>query len=137
MRVLGQYLLVALLSPFLALMIGIDVTWTVALLQGRDFLLTGAATLVLVPFMMLLTLIGHSFVPAMVIAVVGTAGNVLALNWEKSYLSPFALPADILLICWDKLKMAADYPIVSLATYTIFFLLMLYLYFIHTDQAHA
>jgi bacitracin transport system permease protein len=135
--VLIQYAVVALLCPLLAYLIGIDVTWGSAVSKGLNFCLVGAVTLVVVPIMMLTTFVFRSFVPAMVLAVVGTAANVLALNWDKSYLSPFALPADFLLIFWRNLDLSLTLALTSLIIYTVTSLLLLFIYFIRADQPSA
>lgn len=133
--ILVQYALAAILCAVLASIIGIHVPWAAALKQVYVFCLVGAVTLVLVPIMMFVTLLFRSFVPAMVLTVVGTAANVLALNWDKSYLSPWSIPADIYLIVGNKLKMDIIYPGSSLAIYMGLALLSAFIYFIHADQA--
>ncbi len=135
--ILIQYALAAILCAVLASVLGIEVSWLAALKQVYQFCLVGAITLVLVPMMMFITLLFRSFVPAMVLTVVGTAANILALNWDKSYLSPWAIPADIFLILDNKLKMDIIYPGTSLAVYLILALLAAFIYFIHADQASA
>ena len=133
--ILLQYGLVAILCPVLASVIGVPVSWAAVLEQGYYFCVAGAVTLVLVPMMMFITLWFKSFVPAMVLAVVGTASNILALNWDKSYLSPWAIPADILLILQHKLTMNIIYPGSSLLIYLSLALLAAFIYFIYADQA--
>lgn len=132
--VILQYALVAILCPILAFLIGVPVSWQTAITQGSYFCLAGAVTLVLVPMMMLVTLLFRSFVPAMVLTVVGTAANILALNWDKSYLSPWAIPADILLILWKSLNMDLAYPIISLSIYMTITVLAAFIYFIRADH---
>ncbi len=133
--ILLQYGLVALLCPVLASIIGVPVSWAIALKQGYYIFVAGTVSLVLVPMMMFITLWFKSFVPAMVLAVVGTAANILALNWDKSYLSPWAIPADILLILQHNLNMDIIYPASSLLIYLSLALLAAFVYFIHADQA--
>lgn len=135
--ILVQYALAAILCAVLATIIGIDVSWWAALEQIYFFFLVGAATLVLVPLMMFFSLLFESFVPAMVLAVVGTASNVLALNWDKSYLSPWAIPTDFLLMLQNKLNLDIIYPCGSLAIYLSVSLIALFIYFIRSDQASA
>ncbi len=135
--VLVQYVLAALLCAALAAIIGIDVSWSAALQQLYSFALVGAVTLVMVPMMMLITLVFRSFVPAMVFTVIGTAANILALNWDKSYLSPWAIPGDIMLILQHKLKMDIIYPGSSLAVYMSLALIAAFVYFIRADQASS
>ncbi len=135
--ILVQYALAAILCAVLATIIGVDVSWSAALDQVYFFCLVGAATLVLVPLMMFITLLFENFVPAMVLAVVGTASNVLALNWDKSYLSPWAIPADFLLILQNKLNIDVSYPCSSLSIYLSVSLIAVFIYFIRSDQASA
>lgn len=135
--VILQYALVAILCPVLASLIGVQVSWQAAITQGGYYCLTGAVTLVLVPMMMLVTLLFRSFVPAMVLSVVGTAANILALNWDKSYLSPWAIPADFLLILWKNLNMDITYPIISFGIYMTLTVLAAFLYFTQADQPSA
>lgn len=135
--ILLQYALVALLSAVMAYLIGVPVDWAAALRQGYYLLIAGAVSLVLVPMMMFITLWFKSFVPAMVLAVVGTAANILALNWDHSYLSPWAIPADIFLILQHKLEMDITYPGSSLLIYLVLTLVAAFLYFIHADQASS
>lgn len=133
--ILLQYVLVALLSAAAAYLIGVPVPWDEALQQVYWLFIAGAASLVLVPMMMLITLWFKSFVPAMVLAVVGTASNILALNWDHSYLSPWAIPGDIFLILQRNLEMDISYPGSSLVVYLVLTLVAAFLYFIHADQA--
>lgn len=135
--ILLQYALVALLCAVLAYIIGVPVNWGEALEKGYYFFVAGAVSLVLVPMMMFITLWFRSFVPAMVLAVVGTAANILALNWDKSYLSPWAIPADIMLILQGNLKMDIVYPGSSLLIYFSLALLAAFIYFIRADQANS
>lgn len=133
--ILVQYALAAILCAALASVMGIEVSGLAALKQIHQFCLVGAITLVLVPMMMFITLWFKSFVPAMVFTVVGTAANILALNWDKSYLSPWAIPADIFLILDNKLQMDIMYPGISLAVYLSVALIAAFIYFIRADQA--
>ncbi len=135
--VMVQYALVAFLCPVLAALIGVEVSWQAALQQGSYFILVGGVTLVLVPMMILLTLMFRSFVPAMVLAVVGTAANVLALNWDHSYLSPWAIPADILLILQRNLSMDAAYPLICFGIYISVTAAAAFIYFIKADHPSA
>lgn len=135
--VLVQYALAAILCAALASLIGVEVSWAAAMKQLYYFCTVGAVTLVMVPMMILITLVFRSFVPAMVFTVIGTAANILALSWDKSYLSPWAIPADIMLILQHKLNMAIIYPGSSLAVYTIVALVAAFVYFIRADQAAA
>lgn len=133
--ILLQYLLVALLCPIFAAVIGVPVDWAEAGKQIYYFLIAGAVSLVLVPMMMFITLWFKSFVPAMVLAVVGTGANIIALNWDKSYLSPWAIPADIWMILQHKLDMDIIYPGSSMLIYLAAALLAAFLYFSRADQA--
>lgn len=135
--ILLQYTLVALLCPLMAWMIGVPVSINAALEQLYHFIIAGAVSLVLVPMMMFITLWFKSFVPAMVLAVVGTAANILALSWDKSYLSPWAIPADIWLILQHKLNMDIIYPGSSFLIYLTVAMLAAFVYFQYADQASS
>lgn len=135
--VIIQYAIVGVLCPVIAAIVGVDVSQTAALAQFSNFFLAGAVTLVLVPLMVLITIIFKSFVPGMVVTVVGTAANVLVLNWERSYLSPWAVPSDIVMILWNKLNMKILYPGISFTLYFIVALLVAFVWFSRMDEASA
>lgn len=135
--VILQYALVGALCPLIAALIGVDVSWAAALKQFGNFCLGGAVTLVLVPLMILITIIFKSFVPGMVVTVVGTAANILVLNWQRSYLSPWAVPSDIVLITWHKINMKMLYPSLSFAVYFTLALLLAFVWFVRMDEASA
>ncbi|MDP4092912.1 MAG: hypothetical protein Q8920_06080, partial [Bacillota bacterium] len=97
-------------------------------------ILAGVTTVGLIPIMMFLTLIFKNFMAGMIITVGGTIANVLILNWEKSYLSPFAVPADITMIVNHNMDMNVVYPIISICAYLILFLLATMIYFKLSDQ---
>ena len=98
-------LVVAAIGILSALLLGFEVTFATGAEFTRQLLMAGLSTVMLVPLMILITLIFKSFIAPMVATVAGTLSNVLSMNWEKSYLSPFAIPADISFIIAGQMKM--------------------------------
>lgn len=133
--VVFQYAVIALINILCALVLGFDVNST----QIRDYSLrlifAGLTTISLVPLMMFVTLLFKSFIPAMILTVSGTISNVLVLNWDKSYISPWAIPADISLLATSKMGgMDITYPIAGLCIYFILFTAFSIVYFRFSDQ---
>lgn len=132
--ILLQYALVSLLNILIALILGFDLTWASIYKYTSYLMVAGGFTLILVPLMMFISLISKSFIPALMLTVVGTLSNVLVLNWKHSYVSPWSLPADFLFIMQGNLFMDVNRPIISSILYIITFLLCCTLYFSHSDQ---
>ena len=133
--VLLQYVFVAAVNILSAFFLGFDVTFEKAEEFTRQLLLAGLSTVMLVPLMIFITLIFKGFIAPMVVTVAGTLSNVLMLNWEKSYLSPFAIPADISFIITKQTEMNAIYPIVSACIYFTVFMAVTLIYFKKADQS--
>lgn len=132
--VLLQYAVVAVANALCAVLLGFDITLNSALTQITQTMLSGLTTIILVPLMIFVTMIFKGFIPAMVAAVAGTIANVLLLNWEHSYLSPFSIPADIMLILSSGLEMDIVYPVVSAVLYFLLFTVAALVYFKRADQ---
>lgn len=132
--ILLQYTTVAVINILCALMLGFDLTIASVLEKSLHLMLAGLTTIVMVPMMMFIALLAKSFIPPLVITVAGTISNVLLLNWEKSYFSPWANPADLILILQKSLEMNIVYPIVSTCIYFIVFIILSILYFNKADQ---
>ncbi len=132
--VLLQYALVAAFNILSALILGFDVTYAKAGEFTWQLMMAGLSTVILVPLMILITLIFKGFIAPMVATVAGTLSNVLLLNWEKSYLSPFAIPADISFIITKKAEMNITYPVTSACVYFAVFMTATLLYFKKADQ---
>jgi len=132
--VLLQYVTVALAGIACGLLLGLKFSPADALLSSRLIILAGGITILLVPAMMAVTLVSKSFIPAMVITVCGTISNVLTLNWDKSYLSPWAIPSDVMLIAKGDLHMNMGYPLASFGIYFTLFLILITVYFRRADQ---
>lgn len=132
--VIFQYAVVALISITCAVALGFDITAATVVEFNKQLVLGGVVTVILVPLMMFITLLSRSFIPAMVITVAGTISNVLLLNWEKSYLSPWAAPVDIFGIMSKKLQMDIAYPIASTCLYFVLFMIAALVYFRTADQ---
>lgn len=92
------YVLVAAINITCASLLGFNFTFEEARSYSLSLIYAGMSTVLLVPMMMFLALLFKSFIPALVIAVAGTISNILVLNWEYSYFSPWAVPADIFVI---------------------------------------
>jgi len=132
--VLLQYVLVAIINILCAALLGFDVTTAKAAEFTRQLILSGLSTAMLVPLMIFITLLFKSFVPAMVITVSGTLSNILLLNWEKSYVSPWSIPADIAFIITKQAEMDLMYPVVSACIYFVVFMAATLVYFKQADQ---
>jgi bacitracin transport system permease protein len=133
--VVFQYAVIALINLLCALVLGFDISSS----QIRDYslrlILAGLTTINLVPLMMFVTLLFKSFIPAMILTVSGTISNVLVLNWDKSYISPWAIPPDIALLATSKMEgMDITYPITSFCIYSILFTVLSIVYFKFSDQ---
>jgi bacitracin transport system permease protein len=86
--------------------------------------------------MVFVTLLFKNFIPAMVLTVVGTISNVLVLNWDKSYLSPWAIPADISFVAISKgSTMNIMYPINFICIYIVVFSVCSVIHFNLADQS--
>ncbi len=133
--VLLQYAAVAVVNILSALVLGFDVTFLKAAEYTRQLLMAGLSTIMLVPLMIFITLIFKNFIAPMVATVAGTLSNVLLLNWEKSYLSPFAIPADISFIVAGSSQMDAKLPIISACAYFAAFMAVTFIYFKKADQS--
>lgn len=132
--VLLQYLVVAAVNILCAVLLGFDINYTKAAEFTWQLLTAGLSTVMLVPFMILITLIFRGFMPPMIATVAGTLSNILLLNWEKSYLSPFAIPADISFILSKNMQMDIKYPIMSACAYFAVFMIVTLFYFKKADQ---
>ena len=132
--VILQYAAVAAINILSALVLGFDVTYEKAAEYTLQLLMAGLSTVMLIPLMMLITLIFKGFIAPMIASVAGTLSNVLALNWEKSYFSPFAIPADISFIITEKVPMKIEYPIISACSYFAVFMIITLVYFKRADQ---
>lgn len=129
-----QYIIVALGNILCGLLLGFNVTTDKAVQYSWELVLAGFSTVIFVPFMMMITLIFRSFIPPMVLTVAGTISNVLALNWEKSFLSPWAIPADFALIATKHIPMELTYPLLSACAYFVLFMAVTLIYFRQADQ---
>ena len=132
--VILQYVLVAAINITCASLLGFNFTFEEARSYSLSLIYAGMSTVLLVPMMMFLALLFKSFIPALVIAVAGTISNILVLNWEYSYFSPWAVPADIFAISGSKLTMPIYYPLTSFAVYFVVFAVLTILYFQYADQ---
>lgn len=129
-----QYVFVAIVNVLCAKLLGFDFTMAQLWRNSCQIVLAGLTTVILVPFMIFITTLFRTFIPAMIIAVAGTISNVLLLNWEKSYLSPWANPANISLIVTKQLKMDMIYPVLSTCAYFLVFMVFAVVYFHRADQ---
>lgn len=129
------YILVAAVSIIAAKLLGIDVSLTNMLECCKNSLVSGLATLNLVPMMMFIALLTKNFIPPMVITVVGTIGNMLVLNSDKAYLSPFALPSVIMMSISKQAEINLLYPMISIAIFFIVFFITATVYFKNADQS--
>lgn len=130
-----QYAVVAALDILLGFALGFDMKMNIIFQITRSLIVAGLATIILVPLMMFVTLLFKSFIPAMVLAVAGTISNVLVLNWEKSYLSPWSLPADLSLKLSQKMNMSYSYILTSMSVYIFLFMAFTVIYFNRADQS--
>jgi bacitracin transport system permease protein len=132
--VILQYVIVALVNILCALILGFEIKADSLFVNSVALILAGLSTVILVPLMMFATLLFKSFIPGMMLTVVGTISNVLILNWDKSYLSPWATPADFSFSIMDKAQMKIIYPIISTCSYLILFIILAVIYFKWSDQ---
>lgn len=132
--VLLQYAVVAAIGILSAFLLGFEVTFVKAAEFTRQLLMAGLSTVMLIPLMILIILIFKSFIAPMVATVAGTLSNVLSMNWEKSYLSPFTIPADISFIMAGQMKMDIIYPVISACAYFAVFMAVTLIYFKKADQ---
>lgn len=133
--VLLQYALAALVNVLCAFILGLGITMSAFLTYSGALLLAGLSTIVLVPLMIFVTLLTRGFIPALVLTVIGTISNVLALNWEKSYLSPWAIPADLSMIMRENMPMQVAYPAIGAVVYFLLFMTVTLVYFKQADQS--
>jgi bacitracin transport system permease protein len=132
--VILQYAGVALMNILCAFVLGFNVTFDKLINFSGQIIIAGATTLVLIPMMMFLTLLFKNFIAGMVITVAGTISNVLLINWEKSYFSPWAAPVDLSAIIGGELNMKMAYPLISIFAYLLFFAAATLVYFKVSDQ---
>ncbi|MGE5328502.1 MAG: ABC transporter permease [Deltaproteobacteria bacterium] len=132
--VLLQYAAVAVINVLCALLLGFDFSIASALEKCIHLVVAGFTTIILVPFMMFLTLLAKNFIPPLVITVAGTISNAILMNWEKSYLSPWANPANFIFIMKKSLKMDIMLPITCTCVYFILFMIITIVYFNRVDQ---
>lgn len=130
-----QYATVAILNILCALILGFDITTSKLVEYSLRLIFAGFSTIMLVPIMMFITLKFRSFIPAMVITVAGSISNVFAINWDKSYLSPWTIPVDISVLATQKISGISLYqPLTTLGIYFIVFMFCSVLYFKLSDQ---
>lgn len=129
-----QYILVAVISSLSGLLLGFGLTLDGVVKHAVSLIVAGLATMMLIPMMTFVTLLFRSFIPAMVLTISGTISNILVANWEKSYISPWFIPADIMLITDGKLPMKLEYPLAGLCIYFVVFMLATLIYFNRADQ---
>lgn len=132
--VILQYIIVAGVNILCALALGFEIKADKLFSNSAALIMAGLSTIILVPLMVFVTLLFKSFIVPLVLTVIGTISNVLALNWEKSYLSPWATPADFSFIIQNQQKMNVLYPIISTCGYFIIFMILAILYFKWSDQ---
>lgn len=130
-----QYLGVAVLNILCGLLLKLGVTADTSVQYTVQLISAGLSTVMLVPLMMFIAIISRGFIPAMVVTVIGTISNILVLNWEKSYVSPWAVPADIAFIVLKRLDMNVLYPLASACLYFILFVFCSVIYFNQADHA--
>ncbi len=134
MLVIGLYLCVAIADVACGFILGFDITIKEIIKYTGYFLLSGLATIVIVPLSMLLTLIFKSFIPPMVISVAGIIPNMSAYQWDKCYLSPWAAPEVLILTKAEFMKINILYPTITTIVYFILFLISMIIFFRHADQ---
>ena len=132
--ILLQYAVVAAMNVLCAALLGFDVTYSKVLEFTRQMLMSGLSTLMLVPLMMFITLLFKGFIPGMIMTVVGSMANVLMLNWEKSYIWPWSIPADIAFIATKQAEMNIMYPVTFACVYFTVFMVITFVYFSVADQ---
>ncbi|KNY28321.1 ABC transporter permease [Pseudobacteroides cellulosolvens] len=134
--VILQYVVVAALNILSGFILGFDMSFAKACEYSLRLVLAGLSTVSLVPLMTLVTLLFKNFIPAMVLTVIGTIANVLALNWDKSYLSPWAIPADISFVAISKNStMNIIHPIIFMCIYIVLFSVCTVVHFNLSDQS--
>lgn len=134
--VLLQYAIVAILNVLFGMLFRFaDLTPVVALQSSMGMIAAGFTTIILVPLMIFITLICKNFIPPLVLTVIGTISNALLLNWEKSYLSPWANPANFVFILNKTSDMNIIYPLVYSGIYFILFMALMLVYFNKADQS--
>jgi len=133
--VLLQYAAIAVINVLCALLFGFDITIASALDKSIHLIVAGLTTIILVPLMMFLTLFAKNFIPPLVITVAGTVSNAILLNWEKSFVSPWANPSNFVFIMEKTSKMDIIYPIACTCVYFVLFMIFSILYFNKADQA--
>lgn len=132
--VIVLYGCVAILNIICALFLGFNITTNEIINYSGYLLLAGLATTVIVPLSMLMTLTFKSFIPAMVISVMGIIPNMSAYHWDKCYLSPWAAPEVIVLVKAGFLKINILYPVIMILFYLGLFVTVLLIYFNRSDQ---
>jgi len=132
--VILQYTAVAIVNAACGFLLGFHMTIGSTLSNSWHMILVGMITILLIPLMMFITLLTKNFIPALIITVIGTISNVLIMNWEKSYLSPWAVPIDLFGIATKMLKMKLLYPVTSLCIYFVLFMVLTLVYFKSADQ---
>lgn len=133
--VILQYTAVAVLNVVCAYLLGFEVTTDKIISFSGQIIIAGATTIVLIPVMMFLTLVFKNFIAGMVITVAGTISNILLMNWEKSYISPWAAPIDVSGIMGGQIKdMSMSYPLISIFAYLLLFVASTLVYFKMSDQ---
>ncbi|HEX3027955.1 MAG TPA: ABC transporter permease [Clostridia bacterium] len=128
------YAVVAVVNVLCGLILGFNMSLADIADNSLNMILAGATTILLVPFMMFITLLFRNFIPAMVVTVIGTISNILTLNWEKSYFSPWAVPIDLFGISSGMMKMKLVYPLTSFCIFLAVFMLLTVVYFRRADQ---
>ncbi len=133
--VILQYVVVAAFNVLCAYLLGFEVTTHNIISYSGQIIIAGATTIVLIPVMMFLTLLFKNFIAGMVITVGGTISNILLMNWEKSYISPWAAPIDVSAIMGGQIKdMSMSYPLISIFAYLLMFVAATLVYFKMSDQ---
>lgn len=130
---LGQYLFISIINIIFAWLLGFNITWADIIVYTSQYMLAGVTTMALVPLMIFLTLLFRSFIPPMVITIVGTIANVLLISWDKGYISPWALPALLSTYIHDTGPVDIHYPVAFLTMYFIIFLISVTVFFSKTD----
>lgn len=134
--VILQYVVVAAFNILSGFILGFDMSFSKVCEYSLRLVLAGLTTVSLVPLMVFVTLLFKNFIPAMVLTVVGTISNVFALNWDKSYVSPWAIPADISFVAISKgSTMNIMYPIIFLCIYIVLFSACTVVHFNLSDQS--
>jgi bacitracin transport system permease protein len=133
--VVMQYAVVAIINILCAAVLGFDITMPKIIEYSLRLILAGLTTVMIIPLMMFITLMFKNFIPALVITVAGTISNIFALSWDKSYLSPWAIPPDIALSATTRgTGINIMYPIISMGIYIALFMICVIVYFNVSDQ---